>query len=347
MGKMISRRDFIKKSAASIFSWQLIPKNRRSMLQRLTDKKHEGPLLGRILFDETPTYNQPDIQSSQNGNYQFNEIIQVTQPIHKNSRSSNHDIWYGIDRDAYIQSQNIQIVQNKLNEPLENISTSGKLAVVTVPFTEAWPRTKQNPYPHQLFFYGSTHWVYGLGKNREGELFYLVIEDRWGEPFYVEAAHMHIFKDEELKQISPESEINKKHLLVDTKNQILIAYEDDLPVMISSISSGKFSPDINLVTPIGDYSINYKRPSRHMVHSDKTGINDSELYGVPWVSYFTDSGIAFHGTYWHNDYSKPRSHGCINMPIHAAKWLYLWTDPVVPPGEKKFVSKYGTTVKVI
>ena len=119
------------------------------------------------------------------------------------------------------------------------------------------------------------------------------------------------------------------------------------PVFLTKISSGQLSGKANLTTPVGDFSINYKRPSRHMVHGDRVGINGDELYGVPWVSYFTKNGIAFHGTYWHNDFSSPRSHGCINLPIEAARWIYLWTLPVVPPGEEKFVSNRGTRVEVL
>jgi lipoprotein-anchoring transpeptidase ErfK/SrfK len=55
-----------------------------------------------------------------------------------------------------------------------------------------------------------------------------------------------------------------------------------------------------------------------------------DLPGVPWVSYLTDSGISFHGTYWHNDFGKPRSHGCINLPTPSARWVYLWTRPTYP-----------------
>ncbi|MDQ1123060.1 L,D-transpeptidase family protein [Microbacterium trichothecenolyticum] len=44
---------------------------------------------------------------------------------------------------------------------------------------------------------------------------------------------------------------------------------------------------------------------------------------VPWVAYFNgDEG--FHGTYWHNNFGTPMSHGCINMTISAAKELYDW-----------------------
>ena len=38
-----------------------------------------------------------------------------------------------------------------------------------------------------------------------------------------------------------------------------------------------------------------------------------ELPGVPWVSYFTGNGVAFHGTYWHDNFGSPTSHGCLNM----------------------------------
>jgi hypothetical protein len=69
---------------------------------------------------------------------------------------------------------------------------------------------------------------------------------------------------------------------------------------------------------------------------------------VPWVSYITDSGISFHGTYWHNDYGRPHSHGCINLPSEAAKWIYRWTMPVVPPERRfKYTPGEGTIVQVI
>lgn len=45
---------------------------------------------------------------------------------------------------------------------------------------------------------------------------------------------------------------------------------------------------------------------------------------VPWISYF-NGGEGFHGTYWHNDFgndSSNVSHGCVNMRISDAKWVY-------------------------
>jgi hypothetical protein len=45
--------------------------------------------------------------------------------------------------------------------------------------------------------------------------------------------------------------------------------------------------------------------------------------------FFQRDGIAVHGTYWHNDFGHPRSHGCVNVSIDAAKWIYRWTTPTL------------------
>ncbi len=44
---------------------------------------------------------------------------------------------------------------------------------------------------------------------------------------------------------------------------------------------------------------------------------------VPYVSYF-NADEAFHGTYWHNNFGTPMSHGCVNMPIDVAQFVYNW-----------------------
>lgn len=346
--KITSRREFLKLSALSIASWPILSSSSLSYnLNHHHLLSETKGVLGRVLFNDVPSFERPDARSTSNGTYKFNDVVTLSQPINGLSRYTRDEIWYGLEEKAFIQSQNIQLVQNNLNEPREDLSKLGRLGEITVPFTEVWPGDKQNSRSHQIFFYGSTHWVYGLGTDPDENLYYLVIEDRWNESYYVDATHMRIIEDEELSPISADTDLERKRILVNTQSQMLFAYEEEKLVMASAVSTGQFVNGHNLITPLGDYVVNYKRPTRHMVHSDKIGINDSELYGVPWVSYFTDSGIAFHGTYWHNDYAQPRSHGCVNMPIHAAKWLYLWTDPVIEPCAKKTTSRYGTPVKVI
>ncbi|NIO43122.1 MAG: L,D-transpeptidase family protein, partial [Burkholderiales bacterium] len=56
------------------------------------------------------------------------------------------------------------------------------------------------------------------------------------------------------------------------------------------------------------------------------------LPNVPYVMYFYKD-YAIHGTYWHNNFGTPMSHGCVNMSTADARWLYNW-------------SSYGTLVNV-
>jgi len=67
---------------------------------------------------------------------------------------------------------------------------------------------------------------------------------------------------------------------------------------------------------------------------------------VPWVLYLTEKGISFHGTYWHNDYGRPRSHGCINLTPQSAKWLFRWTMPTVPFDKEYVYGLVGTRVDI-
>lgn len=54
--------------------------------------------------------------------------------------------------------------------------------------------------------------------------------------------------------------------------------------------------------------------------------------GVPWVTYWTGS-YAFHGAPWQSSFgwSGPGgSHGCINMPVEEAHWVYQWSEIGTP-----------------
>jgi lipoprotein-anchoring transpeptidase ErfK/SrfK len=75
--------------------------------------------------------------------------------------------------------------------------------------------------------------------------------------------------------------------------------------------------------------------------------NGYDLPGVPWICYITESGIALHGTFWHNDFGKVRSHGCVNLTPQAARWVYRWAQPYAPHDEEQVYEKNGTPVDVI
>ena len=72
-------------------------------------------------------------------------------------------------------------------------------------------------------------------------------------------------------------------------------------------------------TPVGQYRIYVKYRSVHM-----SGPGYS-LPNVPYVMYFY-RGYGLHGTYWHNNFGQPMSHGCVNLPTSEARWFYNWAS---------------------
>jgi lipoprotein-anchoring transpeptidase ErfK/SrfK len=113
----------------------------------------------------------------------------------------------------------------------------------------------------------------------------------------------------------------EKWIRVDLSEQTVVAYENDKPVRAFIISSGL--PGTPTVT--GEFRIRTKVKEQTM--SGGVGRNYYNLPGVKWVQYFY-SDYGFHGTYWHNDFGRPKSHGCINMTNADAKWLFDWAGPV-------------------
>jgi lipoprotein-anchoring transpeptidase ErfK/SrfK len=149
-----------------------------------------------------------------------------------------------------------------------------------------------------------------------------------------------------LAPLSPQVPSQEKRLEVRTAEQVLIAYERNIPVFMARTATGAQFRDGNFETPAGRHMTFAKRPGRHMAAGDIAS-NGYDLPGVPWICYFTESGIALHGTYWHNDFGKKRSHGCINLTPQAAKWVYRWTMPVVPPTEQEVYETSGTILDII
>ncbi len=142
------------------------------------------------------------------------------------------------------------------------------------------------------------------------------------------------FEHDEFKAINPRA--RDKHIVVDLGAQVLNCYEGDKVVLTSRVATGASfkvgEETLDYGTPRGDFSAILKMPSRHMRAPEAERDTDAwfDLPGVPWSTFFTYEGIAIHGTYWHNDYGLPRSHGCVNVPIEVAKFVYFWTDPETP-----------------
>jgi LysM repeat protein len=104
-----------------------------------------------------------------------------------------------------------------------------------------------------------------------------------------------------------------KQIVVILSLQMTYAFEDGQLLKEFLVSTGL----PNTPTVLGKYKIYQKYDSTRM-----TG-DGYDLPNVPWTMYFYQ-GYSFHGTYWHNNFGHPMSHGCVNMKTDEAKWLYDW-----------------------
>ena len=194
-------------------------------------------------------------------------------------------------------------------------------------------------------YYGSTHWVKRVVVTREEKsIWYEIYDSEVKRYLYVPSHSMRLVPYEELTLLSPEVPNESKLIVIDLQTQMVTAFEGEKLVFSQRCSSGAEGTE----TPRGEFRTYHKGPAVHMTNQGDAIENIYNLPGVPWCSFFTGAGHALHGAYWHNDYGRPRSHGCVNLPSEAAKFIYRWSMPVVPadadyihmPGE-------GTRVQVI
>jgi lipoprotein-anchoring transpeptidase ErfK/SrfK len=114
----------------------------------------------------------------------------------------------------------------------------------------------------------------------------------------------------------------ERWIRVDLSEQLVIAYEGETPVRGFVVSSGL--PRTPTVT--GEFRIRTKVRSQTMTGGDPSIGTYYNLPNVEWVQYFYED-YSFHGTYWHRNFGQPMSHGCLNMTIRDAKWLFDWAGP--------------------
>ena len=126
-----------------------------------------------------------------------------------------------------------------------------------------------------------------------------------------------------------------KRVEVDLTNQRLYAFEGQNRVFDFIISSGKpWWP-----TPVGEFKPWAKLRWERMRGGSVQYGTYYDLANVPFTVYFYKS-YALHGTYWHNNFGVPMSHGCVNLKTDDAGLLYNWIDFETP------IKIYGQTPAV-
>jgi hypothetical protein len=181
-----------------------------------------------------------------------------------------------------------------------------------------------------------------LARDKKGELsFHTAVQltgrsKKLGDDRYVEAKDGSWILDKHLAIAVKPSELpkfatgTKKWIDISILGQTLILYEGAKPVFATAVATGRDGlgdPKKTFSTVRGTFKIREKHVTTTMDAHEVD--NKFELRDVPWVEYF-EHGYAIHAALWHDDFGRPRSHGCINLSPIDARRVFLWTDPPLP-----------------
>jgi lipoprotein-anchoring transpeptidase ErfK/SrfK len=331
-----SRRDFLRLSASGMLGALLA----EAGIERALAKPHTQ---GRMTLSGIGLYREPAFKAPKLHAYGRDEVVLITGEVTGEAGNPFNAKWYEVNGEGYTYSGWVQPVESDYQRPDFDIPAAGRLGEITVPYsiTRLQPSLwVKNGY---RIYFGTTHWVIGVSVNQhEKSIWYEIYDDHLQESRYADSADMRLVPYEELAALSPEVADARKYLHVDTATQTVTAFEDDTAVLAARCSTGGKGTK----TPLGEFRTYHKGPTIHMTNDGAAGAGRGfDLPGVPWVTFFTSTGVSFHGTYWHNDYGMPRSHGCVNLLPEDAKFLYRWTSPFVPI-DARYVHLPGTGTRV-
>jgi lipoprotein-anchoring transpeptidase ErfK/SrfK len=298
-------------------------------------------MLGRVANWTVDIREQPDGKSTLIRRARRDELLALIEQIEGDAVMPHNKIWYKTT-DGYAYSSWVQPVQDVKN-PAEPDKAAGKFwGEITVPFSDS--RFAPDPVAgrsNRLYYTGVFRVIEAV-KGKDDEWWYRLQDGVTYTPGpYVRAAHVRRFDPSELTPLSPN--VTDKHIEVSLKDQTISAYEGNTQVLTARVASGYGG----FRTPSGKHTVLFKNPTARMIGGE--GSDAYDLPGVPFPTFITWSGVAIHGAYWHNDFGRPRSHGCLNVMADVARWFWRWTAPVAPYEAATYYTPKGapaTTVTV-
>jgi lipoprotein-anchoring transpeptidase ErfK/SrfK len=349
MSKNLSRREFLKLGGLSLGTMAFTP-----FVPRNDDQDYGN--IARVTIHEVDVYAEPRDGAQIVGKRYRDQLVQIYYELEPSDAPIFYNkLWYRV-WGGYIHSSYMQKVKINYNIPLTEVSESGELAEVTVPYSQSYTYNQYDGWQveYRLYF-ETTHWITGVDQGPDGRAWYQLTDELQPWNYWVPADHLRPISTEELAPITPEIPSGDKRIEIDLARQSLAAYEQNQMVFQTRVSSGipssrPTSNGIPTETPQGRFNIYSKMPSKHMgdgrLMQGDLNLDAYELVGVPWTMFFhrLDTGYALHGTYWHNNFGWQMSHGCVNMRNEDAKWLFRWTNPPNYPIE---IEKNGFGTQVV
>lgn len=345
---MINRRGFLKLGGASLASLFSNPAS-----FPIDDDPTRRVGKARVATAVIYRYSEPSFRSERIGHIQRDQILDIYEEVVSPAGPAYNPHWYQLSK-GYAHSGYLQRVDEAHHhrQPLRVVPEDGRLGEICVPLTQSYRYLRGEGW-RKLYrlYYRSVHWITAVEEGPEDGVWYRLTDDLLHAQHFVPAIHVRPIEPEELSPISPGIPPEKKRIQVSIDEQSLTAFEGDQVVLKAKVSTGiptETPPgELPTETPRGRFYVQTKMPSRHMGDGNLTNDIDAyELPGVPWVSFFHKDGIGIHGTYWHDNFGRMMSHGCVNMRNEDALWLYRWTTPVASERDW-YVRELGTMIDIV
>lgn len=167
-----------------------------------------------------------------------------------------------------------------------------------------------SPEIGEVMQHGKLVTVYAVQRANDTD-WYMIGINRWVERRYIRVL--------EIMHTPPEGITNGRWIDINLYQQTLSVYEDGQLRYATLIASG-LKP---FYTRPGLFKISEKKPIETMSSGDLSDYY--YLEDVPWTMYF-DKRRAIHGAYWRAMFGFPQSHGCVNMSVGDARWVYEWAN---------------------
>ena len=227
---------------------------------------------------------------------------------------SGHGIYYLLQSGAWIPGKGARVGEYSAFQGIQFNSTPHNSFAWPLPFyTDSVPvRTApgyNTPLTDKILYpYVDLVQVYDT-QSADGVDWNLIGPNQW-----VEAR---ILAEVTPNMTPPEGVTTNRWIDVDLAEQTLAVYDQNTLVFATVIASG-LEP---FWTKPGLFQIYQKKETETMRNSDPTDFY--YLDNVPWTMYF-DKARALHGAYWRTRFGYPQSHGCVNLSVGDAHWLYNW-----------------------
>jgi hypothetical protein len=161
---------------------------------------------------------------------------------------------------------------------------------------------------------------------------------------------MHVLTEADVAPLSPDVDPEEKTIQLNLDRFTLACFEGKREVYYCRAATGMVYTDpatselVNYSTPAGKLFTHWKIISKNMTAGDEA--SGYSTPAVPWCTYI-QGGVAIHGAFWHSAFGERRSHGCVNISIEDAKWIFRWSTPYVTLDageERRSLPLHGTIV---